>query len=431
MSAYQVQNLGLFVRHPSYLSLLAFLFWLLIQIDAIFPRLQMIVWEGQAPLPTATIKGLLLTVLLTALLVRYRLHIPNTLGLAVLSFATYLTLEVILLEPMLPGLSNKLYSYYNYYYFLLILPLAFTLRKTFFERLMIGTLVFIFIPLAFLSVAQHYLQQPLLSTQSVDNQFQVISWGYPGYVRGFSLFGSALGFGHYLGIIAPLSLILLLRQKRWKYRPMPFALLVLALWTTYATLTRLVFLWVISALLFALLFEIAKKGRRFLLYSPLFFGMVGVFVAIGLPGLISQFSDSPVLSDYTLQLRLDQWNTYLSLWLSDGDWYKLLFGVGYVQTSNPLLNSGVVIDNTYLAVAVHIGIIGLVFYLVLLWQIWKFCFQTAMVRNSPLTIAVASFVSAWMLAGIFNIELESFVLAMMLSVWSYTAIPLKKGNIPS
>jgi len=428
MNIYKGGNLSLSVRSVDHLAIAAFILWLLVQIDAVFPRLQMLWFGGQVLLPFAVVKGLLSAILLIGLLIRPRLYVPGMLGLTVSCFAIYLTLEIIFLEPALPEVFDKLYSYYNYYFLLLLSPLAFTFWGTLSEKKIVRTLIVIFIPLAVLGITQQYLGQPLLSTQSSDEQFRVISWGYPGYVRGFSLFGSALGFGHYICLIAPLVLTLIFKKPSPRHKFIWLILLALTLWTTYATLTRLVFLWALAAILFALAFLLTKRKRRLLLYMPLLFGVIGVFVAVELPDLISQISTAPVLSDYTLRLRLDQWGTYLNSWLDGGNWYRLLFGAGYFQTSNVTLDTGVVIDNTYLAVASHIGLWGLVFYLLLLWQIWKYCFQSALVRNSPLTIAVASFVSAWMLAGIFNIEIESFILALMLCVWSYNPMNLRKRN---
>jgi O-antigen ligase len=400
------------------LGTVALVLWLLIQVDAVFPRVQMFFLGGQAPLPGAVLRLALFSTFIATLMVRHQLKIPLKLAIAILVFAAYLCFRMTVITRFNLGLLDNIYSSYLYYFPLLLLPLIFTLAGTLLEEKVVRWILVAFVPLALFGILQNIRGLPMLSVSSSDENFSVIAWGYPGYVRGFSLFGSGLSFGHYLALVAPLLLVLFYRQKRGRNRFGMFILFAIALLAVYTTLTRLVFLWVGAALIFTAIFLWLPKSIRLLLtIVPFIFGGVGIFVAVVLPRLLNKLS-LPIFSNASLNLRLEQWNILSDLWLGEQNLLTLLFGLGLFQTNNKLFSQDIVLDNVYLAIGVHAGLVGLVLCISLLWWVWSYCLNNAILRNSPLSIAAAASTSAWLLAGLYNIEIESFILVIMLVIWT-------------
>jgi O-antigen ligase len=101
--------------------------------------------------------------------------------------------------------------------------------------------------------------------------------------------------------------------------------------------------------------------------------------------------------------------------------------LGYSQAAKPLIipkddiNIGqafsVLIDNMYLALTLHIGFIGMVIVVALMWAMWRRLRIETIRRPSPLLIGIASFWSVFLLNNMFNISPAMygywFVIAMM------------------
>jgi O-antigen ligase len=105
-----------------------------------------------------------------------------------------------------------------------------------------------------------------------------------------------------------------------------------------------------------------------------------------------------------------------------------MLGSGYSQAEKPsvipvgdeqagqFINT--LVDNTYLALALHIGLVGMVVILGLLWAMWRRLRIETIMRPTPLLIGIASFWSTFLLTGMFNIQLAIygfwFLIAIMI-----------------
>jgi chromate transport protein ChrA len=76
-------------------------------------------------------------------------------------------------------------------------------------------------------------------------------------------------------------------------------------------------------------------------------------------------------------------------------------------------SSALPVDNIYLSVALHIGVVGMLIFLALVWILWEEIRKKAETRNSYLSIAVASTFASFFLVGLFSI-VTIFLAAMYL-----------------
>jgi O-antigen ligase len=91
-----------------------------------------------------------------------------------------------------------------------------------------------------------------------------------------------------------------------------------------------------------------------------------------------------------------------------------MFGLGLCQADKPVIVptrdewagrvTATIVDNMYLALTLHIGLIGALVMLGLFWAMWRHLRVETVKRPTPLLIGIASFCSTFLMNGMFNIE---------------------------
>jgi hypothetical protein len=133
-------------------------------------------------------------------------------------------------------------------------------------------------------------------------------------------------------------------------------------------------------------------------------------------GLRSSNSDTGDLQDTaSLIQRITQWTYYSELILQSSPPEKV-FGAGIVQNEKLLSLYPMIIDNTPLALVLHIGVVGLVLFGVLMIKMWLYLRRKALATEQPFLIAAASFWATLACAGIFNIVFSSFGAVFALAI---------------
>ena len=188
-------------------------------------------------------------------------------------------------------------------------------------------------------------------------------------------------------------------------------LYLLAAACCYTTRTRVVYLELIFATLAAVTFTFGRRPRR-MIWQP-FIGLVlgSVIAFSGIAKLVGETAS--VYDPSSLELRLQQWETYgAQIWHATIP--QELFGLGYSQAEKPVIVpvndemagqfSNTLIDNMYLALMLHIGLVGMVVIVALFWAMWRRLRIETVRRPAPLLIGIASFWSTFLLTGMFNIQ---------------------------
>src|SRR5271170_7810595 len=198
-----------------------------------------------------------------------------------------------------------------------------------------------------LAAAQHLTASPILYTESLDGSFKVPSWMFADQLRAFSLFGSALEFGMFCAFSGALGIALA------RTMPIRGALLTIAsALASYTTLTRLCYLIFFGAIASSLIFTFGKRPSRGS-WLPFLWFLLGLStILVGLNSVGS--TDPGSLQDAgSLLERLNQWVYFSDLFLHSSLVYQL-FGLGLVQSDSLLSSYGMVIDNTLLALLLHV-----------------------------------------------------------------------------
>jgi hypothetical protein len=177
--------------------------------------------------------------------------------------------------------------------------------------------------------------------------------------------------------------------------------------TCYTTLTRVVYLQFVVATIVALILTFGRKPKR-AAWQPLI--ALGLGWVIAFSGIAALFSQGSGLSNSaSLEMRVQQWAMYASNFFHASIWQQL-FGFGFCQADKPLMiarqagGASVLVDNIYLALTLHIGVVGMLLITALLWAMWRSLRLDAVLRPTPVLIGIASFYATFAMTGMFNVQ---------------------------
>jgi len=421
--------------HPrgSVLATTVFVAMVACVINCAVPQIEMLLTGGRCPLPIAFVK-IACFGLLTLLTLAYgRLDLsafPTRMWLVAMTFLFLDSTFLWLWQSKTP--LEILLSYNAHYCPLIFAPLACAFMGRISQQSATRIVISIFLVCAIIGCAQIIFQKPIVQMVSSDGNFRIYtSWwimpGAPGAaavrtLRAFSVFGTALEYGSFAVLIAGIGIGMCGRPGGW-IKGVPLYLFAAA--CCYTTRTRGVYLELVFATLAAMTFTFGRRPRR-MTWQPLIGFVLGSIIAFsGIATLVGQ--TATVYDPSSLELRLLQWGTYGSQILR-AEVSQQLFGFGYSQAEKPVIvplndeQGGqftvTLVDNLYLALVLHIGLVGMVVILGLLWAMWRRLRIETIERPTPLLIGIASFWSTFWLTGMFNIQLALygfwFLIALMI-----------------
>lgn len=394
-----------------------FLFMLMLTfISAFLPQAQIFVLEGRVVLPTLAIKAVIIVLLLISLFwVRNNQNkeylIENKWMITLFSlFYSYLVLTGLLFIKYGLSTSFVVYTMNSYYFFLLIIPFVVLMN----ERISGEKIVLIFlavsIPLSILGLVQYFFNSPIIPLKSSDGQFSVNSWQFGNRVRSFSLFDSGLDFGHYLSLCV--SFIVAMIGLKKGNLVLKIAMIILLTVTAYTTLTRNIYIEYFSVILSVTL--ITKfLHRRIIALLPVVLYLGGWLINNIAPIMANLYHQTSVFNLETYISRQNEWLTVKQIWFDQG-FVKALFGTGFIQSDKYAITKNLLIDNSFLAVGLHTGLVGLVFYILIMWSCWMYCLKITQLNTNVFNLGLTGFMSTWALTGIFNINIATYAAAFIL-----------------
>jgi O-Antigen ligase len=373
-------------------------------VDGAIYQLQMLVVGGRAPMTAAVLKVALLVLLMAAAL--FRSKITNSMPVKIgLIFIAYLILDLLFLYFNL-GLdfADILVSYNIYYLIFLIDVLALCVPLRISDRVLVRAVIVCFLICAPLGFAQYFTQRPIVPTQSGDDNFRVLVWTTAGGIRAFSLFIAPGSFGMFSSLVAAMSIAMCGRRRNWFFALPLFLMSVFACWIS---LTRTDLVGLVCAIITACVITFSAKRHR-AKWLPLIYLPLGILVGLYAFIQSSSGSGTHAITDTTsFTERLYEWSYYLGTFRLD-NWPTWLFGSGLVQSEKVHTNASIVpIDNLYLAITLHTGLIGLALAMALFWSLWDEIRKKAEARTSYLYTAVAASLSTLWCVGLFQVAWTS------------------------
>jgi hypothetical protein len=370
-------------------------------VNGVFPQFEMALLGGRAPISPAVVKaGVLFIFMLVFFFRAGRMRANQRLVTAALIFAAYLFFDMLHLYFDLGIKLSDVLLGYNVYYtpiFIAVIGALIPLRIP--ERYVMGMMLFFAVPCAILGGAQVLLNKSFVRTESTDGNFTVPVFGDgAGGIRAFSLFNEPQHHGLFFVFITAF-LIALCRRRKYRYLAIPLIPISLAECLAANSRTQLAGLgWGILAAL-VLTFWRRPDRIRWLPGLAALSAIPLIFLALTFGSTSAQGTVNRTQSLYE---RLDAWTYYINILKSIG-MNQLLFGLGWVQNGKlETINTTIPMDDLYITITIHIGLIGLACYLVFAWSIWRELLKSVEREPSYLQIAVAATYSTFFLMGVFN-----------------------------
>jgi hypothetical protein len=392
---------------------LALLAMILCVINCALPQLEMLATGGAVPVPQALIKIVCFGGLIVLTLMYGRLNLssfPTTMWLIAMGYLAAVFPFLWFWQDKQP--AEILLAYNAYYCPLIFAPAACALRGRLSERISLQILLGMFAVCAVIGWAQFILQAPIVQFASNDGNFRIYSslWMQQGEttIRANSLFGTALEYGSFAVLVAGIGIGMCRKPGGWK---LGTPLYLVAAATCYTTLTRVVFLQLAVATIAALTFTFGRSLRRVTWQPVIALGAAWTIAFSGIAQTVSQTKS--LYDDSSLEVRLLQWEVYGSQ-LLHSTFLQQLLGLGFCQADKPVIvprrddflgkASTVLVDNLYLALTLHIGLLGMVVIVALLWAMWRWLRSETVRRPTPLLIGIASFWATFLMTGMFNVQ---------------------------
>jgi len=393
-----------------------------ILVDAAMYQFQMFVTGGGTPITPAVLKIGLLCAFVAAFLLRGRISNPPVVKIAFV-FVAYLVLEALhQYFDLSIDFVDILLGYNAYYLLPLIGVLALSVPVNIPDRLLVGISIALSVICGGLGIAQYLANSPIVPTSSSDG-FRVMVWSSMGHIRVFSLFVAPAACGAFFCFTASLA-VAMSRRKRNLIVAIP--LLALSLFVSWASGARTTIISTVCGVASSWIITFVSKRDR-TKWLPILWLAGGIIIGVyAYSQTLSGGLSTGLMTDATsFAERFATWSNILEMFRSTS-MLNLLVGYGMVQGQrlDPTGTGGS--DNLYLALILHIGVVGLSLMMLLLWHLWQIVRREAETRTSYLTTAVAATYSTLLLAGLFDIS--TFGMFFLLFAISSKASPSSKGE---
>lgn len=275
----------------------------------------------------------------------------------------------------------------------------------------LAILLVVGVTMALIGTAQHFMGDFFSFGRYIIAKIGSPNSTIGGEVRANAFFLHGDDLGVFLSFVASICVAALLTARNFGRKILLLIALVALAVGCYATLTRTAYL--SFALSVSIAYLIATKpasSRSWLTVLPLALFLLGAAIynareiIEGLLLLLDLDKNLPfIASSASIEERISITKYYITQ-ISDVGLVGWLFGLGWSFRSNPL--AALPIDNGYLASILNAGIIGLIFWLGIMWLTWISIVRHPDLKSDPLLIGAAAFFSQFMFLNIFGTHLE-------------------------
>lgn len=317
----------------------------------------------------------------------------------------------------------------------------FPVRDTISERRLVRWLLAFAIPVTLFGILQYRLNNPLLQSgyatlprsefgtagQAVVRLTELASTHT---IRANSIFDSAIDFGHFATLFAVLCIGMALKQRERPSRALAYALLAaLFMVGVVSTNTRNMLLYLACCVAGCFLIY-AGLGVRALLatslgFAGLFYATVYGVIAVA-PRYFAGFFDPISL----FQRARGVYVTIQQFVLNADSLLHVMFGFGYMQSTDFTFLPTTIFDNTELDIYLYAGVCGLALFVAMLVVLFDFAVKQWRESGGIAWLTLASLLIGFPLFSTINIDLDQpwfqFVFALLVSG---AAVPQTRSTV--
>ncbi len=284
------------------------------------------------------------------------------------------------------------------------------------------TVIALLFTIAFaLGLAQHVLNDPLVPTELITAEegssvqhFKAMSINFFGQVRAFAFFDQPTGLGLLGTLFAVLAFSSLLFRRFSLLNVFLVAMGGYCVYITYLRMTYITFLFAMCTVtliyLYYRVYPASKLLYRLVRWLPfiylLFVGLVLVhgfqeFSKVGYLSIPVQ-SQGQLLDSSSTVMRFMAWQENIDKYVINGEILNVLFGYGLIQNDRFVeLTGNILIDNSYIALIIYQGIVGMLLFLFLFKKLWSVLVKECLAQPNDFEVAVAGYTSSFLASALF------------------------------
>ncbi|MBU2737239.1 hypothetical protein [Acidithiobacillus concretivorus] len=297
-------------------------------------------------------------------------------------------LLILLLQMVIPGALSQKYLY-----------------KTFF--------VFS-VPVVFFGLIQIIDGYNQITITIFNEYVKNVPYDFYGFNRPYSLFTQSSNFGWFMAFLSGILWLLIKKSKDHIEILLLIFFMIISMSANVLSFTRVS----IMAMLFIFVFlwlnnDVARLKEKSLFLPFYFLGatLLILFFAGEVSAILKLFL-GVLSSSKSTTIRVDELIYYLKIY--DGSsWWKILIGIGPIVDSIPG-KTKMFIDNTYLYILLHQGLIGLLLWFSTTLIIWRDMYRTSKRESGIFRKAIVAYWSTWLAVGVFATDLSGYILMAIL-----------------
>jgi hypothetical protein len=270
---------------------------------------------------------------------------------------------------------------FNVYYSMSFLFLvAYQLRGYVSTNLLAVIIACISVPAIGLGMLQFFLHLPFPSPQP-DAPINFFS-----FMRAYSFFGQPAQYSIFLLFIFSLFGSMLLHHQNQgtmhRHSILIFTFIVIIVTAAFTTLTRSLLLAIAVATITLIIINIRFRYKYIVVYSLPFIYLFMIIFVLYYAHDISSLLSGSLTSSRSTSIRYEEWHYYANMLLRSPNVFFMGNGIVQGNQASGALNATIPIDNSFFGVAINIGFIGLVFYLLVFGGMWVFLVNEAKIKSS-------------------------------------------------
>ncbi len=392
--------------------------WMLMVIDGIWTYAT-VKALGSRAIPISPFFFLGLIIVAAQALLSGRKFVPGT-GTMVATawvFCAYLLAVTMVHQHIDDGSIAVLWrGYYLNYFYILLLPFCGFLTGRLSPTIAAKIIVITAIGLGIFGTIQHFSNDLFAVGRLISIESGAFNLGFSGKTRANGLFAHSEDLGFFLSLAAAMITAYIAKEKNTIRRALLLLILIILAVGCYSTLTRSAYVAFVFSCMVALFISIKKEKITWGINAiPFVLLSLSLLIFFARAILSSIVPDLVIFSSSSLDDRIAGTSYYLRQLTSHGS-MDLFFGKGWYFLSNP--HATIPLDNGYAGILLNTGIIGLILWIYLTFQIWKFIAKKSIELNHPSLIGMAAFYSCWLGLSVFGVvNLFQFVaMAFFLSM---------------
>ena len=395
------------------LSVPLYILWFFLFNDGVLPQIEMAFFHGAVPIATVVLKFLLLLVLALSMLTLKNASMPKQFLFFIVLFVLCLVVSsiyqiIFIYKP----LSSTLYDIEASYFFILIVPMAFSIKNKINELLVQYSILTFGLASSILGIVQHFSGSAILPTVSLHGYYRVWAYGFFEQMRAFAFNSTPADLGQFLVFAAIIIMETRFIKNSMFNKVLKTIFLAVVLIGIFCTLTRAIYIY--SALVLVTWFILSRwPHNRMILFLPLVYFVCGLGIILLAPLMHDLFlSFGSISSDRTLYIRLDEWRYWGAIILNNP--YHLLFGPGVTQYH--VIDYKGMIDNVYISIVLQSGLISFFSLVIVTSAAWSYSFKLFKSCPSPVRLAIICSMAAYPTLFLFELDLVKYFMLFMLVI---------------